>query len=265
MSVTPTYRVSGPRYPKCCPVRGSQDHVIVIRRPCAIWCQNKGNRVATGPKINRTQHYTLICWAEASTFYELWVKSFGSKRHGSSRCSSYSNHQRIHVAEVETAVHMCINIARAGCCVDCCWIKKKDDFINTLRPMVAIFADGIFKLFFVKGNVWISPEFVSKRRIPNIGSGDAKQAINHYLDQWWSASMTHICVTRPRSLLICALTSSIKPPLNVIYYPYHNPTPPQFNATKFESCSNSLLKCHHIQCQPGKAYGALPRYTNRNL
>ena len=81
------------------------------------------------------------------------------------------------------------------------WEKHSDFFfiicqaVSTLRPRQndCHFADNVFKRIFLNENIWIvikiSPKFVRKGPINDT---------NHYLNQWWSSLLMHICVTRPQ-------------------------------------------------------------------
>ena len=70
-----------------------------------------------------------------------------------------------------------------------------------LRQNGRLFADDIFQCIFLKENVWTSVkiwlQFVLKVWINNIPAL-VWQATSHYLKQWWSILLTHICVTRPQ-------------------------------------------------------------------
>ena len=73
------------------------------------------------------------------------------------------------------------------------------------------FADNNFQGIFLNENVWnslkISLQCVPKFRINRLG---ADQASNHYLNQCWPSSLTHICGTRgQRSFVLFLFLSKI--------------------------------------------------------
>ena len=96
--------------------------------------------------------------------------------------------------------------------------KINGDSVKTLSPRQneRHFADDIFKCIFLNENIWISIKislkFIPKCPINNIPAlvsimAWRRQATSHYLNQWWSSQLTHICVTRPQW---------VKPPLKLV-------------------------------------------------
>ena len=81
------------------------------------------------------------------------------------------------------------------------WMFQNAAF-NILKPRQdgQHLADDIFKFMFVNGEVAVTMFLMVHLTVIQQWFGwwlAAEQATNHYLDQWWSSSLTPICTTRP--------------------------------------------------------------------